>query len=81
MSERLNDLVGVLVDFHRSRVKPLRITWNKRAYIIKQVHLVHRVREGDHHLFYFSLSGETAFFKLQFNPVTLAWKLVEQTDL
>lgn len=77
MYDYVNDPVDVTVDFSWPRVRPKKIRWNNRDYILERVNLIHATHEGDKKLYYFSVSDRTNLFKLRFESDTLEWRLVE----
>lgn len=84
---KLNEPIQVLVDFRPSirfgshqgpiKVIPRAFVWNNRRYVINSLHLVHKEKQGDATLYYFSVSTDTNTYTLLFNSVTLEWHLVE----
>lgn len=77
MHQLLNDPIDVIVEFRGNFVRPTHIRWNGRQYITKHVHLVHGAREGHKQLYYFSVTDNTTYMKLQLDTSTLAWRIVE----
>lgn len=77
MYDLVNEPVDVLVAFRNNRVMPWLMKWNGKKYNIKQVNLIHSVREGSKRIFYFSVSDLLNYFKLKFDTETLEWRLVE----
>ena len=77
MHELLNDPIDVSVDFSGNRIRPRRVIWDRHAYDIRSVNLVHRAREGSINIFYFSVSDANNFFKLRLDTERLEWRLVE----
>ena len=86
----LNEPVQVLVDFRPARVGgvnptasrrvhaiPRAFIWKNRRYLINSLNLVHKQKEGDALIYYFSVSTATNTYKLAFNNLTLEWHLVE----
>jgi len=77
MHELLNDPIDVCVDFMGHRVRPTIVKWGTKTYPMKSVNLVHSAREGTKKIFYFSVSDQSNFMKLRFDPETMEWRLVE----
>jgi len=77
MHTLLNDPIDVAVDFAGSRIRPRHIVWDKKAYQIQTVNLIHRTKEGETNIYYFSVSDNANFFKLRLDTHTLEWRLVE----
>ncbi len=75
--ESINEPVEVRVDFCGTRVVPRAIYWNKRLYPIRSVNMVHHTSQGERQLFYFSVSDQTNYFKLEFDTSSLQWRLME----
>jgi hypothetical protein len=73
----LNDPVNVTVDFNGKSIKPQRVIWDNKAYIMKHVNLVHPANEGNKRIFYFSVSDDSLFMKLRFDTDSMQWRLVE----
>jgi hypothetical protein len=86
----LNEPIQVLVDFRPSarfgsqhgpiKVIPRAFLWKHRRYVINSLNLVHKEKEGDVIMYYFSVSTDTNTYKLAFNNLTLEWNLVEIWD-
>ncbi|MDD4995384.1 MAG: hypothetical protein PHW53_02910 [Patescibacteria group bacterium] len=77
MYDLVDEPVDVLVAFRNNRAMPWLMKWNGKKYDIKQVNLIHSVREGSKKIFYFSVSDPLNYFKLKFDTETLEWRLVE----
>jgi len=77
MYELINDPIDVIVNFAGKRVAPKVFKWNGKEYPVKQVNLVHHGKEGNKHIFYFSVSDLTNYFKLRFDPEFMEWRIVE----
>lgn len=77
MYETIHDSIDVLASFSGQHITPLKIKWNNRDYQIKSVNLIHTAREGRKKLFYFSVSDNSNYFKLQLDGETMEWHLVE----
>ena len=75
--ECINEPVEVRVDFLGPHVLPRAMHWNKQLYSIKNVNMVHSIHDGDSKLFFFSVSDQTNYFKLQFDTSSLQWRLIE----
>lgn len=73
----INEMVAVEIFFSYPKIQPKKIIHNNRVIAIEQVNMVHRVRQGDHFLWIFSVSNETAEYKLSFDPTKLIWQLLE----
>lgn len=82
MLEKVNQPVDVLASFRQGpqntvKVTPHRIRWNHKDYRVDTFGLYHPERRGTRlfHIFSFS-SGSTAF-RVELDPDTLEWVLVE----
>lgn len=61
----------------RTKVIPRAFLWKNRRYLINSLNLVHKQKQGDAVIYYFSVSTDTNTYKLSFNNLTLEWYLVE----
>ena len=77
MHEYVNDPIDVSVDFAGRKVRPNKVRWGTRDYMISKINLVHGAREGAKRIFYFSVSDAANFMKLRLDTETLEWRLVE----
>ncbi len=75
--ELLNEPINVTVNFAGRRIQPTTVRWGTATYPIKRINLVHRTKEGDVRVFFFSVSNTTSFMKLKFDTETLQWFIVE----
>lgn len=77
MYEPINQPVQVAALFWDGHAKPLKFLWNGREYPVKSVNLAYARHEGRSKLYYFTVSDESNYFKLQFNSDDLTWTLLE----
>ncbi len=81
MRESLNEPVSVVMyyDAAHSRVKPYKINWNGREYLLGPVDFHHKTRDGRVVIHHFSLADidQTTYFKLALNTEDLHWTLEE----
>jgi len=79
MYDHINEPVETTVEFRSPVVRPLSMRWNNRDYQIGSVNMVHKARDGDSRIFFFTVSEKSNanIFKLQFNTETLEWRLLE----
>ena len=77
MNEIINQPIEVIAAFTRNKIIPLFFKWQNRRYKIKQINLVHSIREGRNKLYVFSVSDAINYFKLCFDTGKGTWKLVE----
>ena len=77
MHHILKDPVDVIVEFNGKHVRPRSIRWDGKIYKPNSVNLIHRSREGANTIIYFSVSDNTNFMKLRFDPSIMKWHIVE----
>lgn len=77
MLEKYNDPIEVLVRFNKKKVEPAVFKWKGRVYNIEKVNLVHRQKQGDDKIYYFSVSDAANFFRLAFHTRDLSWRIEE----
>lgn len=75
--EYVNEPVEVRVDFCNRRVLPRAMSWNNRLYAVKSINMIHSARNGASKLFFFSVSDDINYFKLQLDTESLEWRLIE----
>jgi len=78
--EKVDQPVEVLAAFRKDRAEPMTFKWGNRYYQVKKINLVHTEREGREKVYYFSVSDDTAAFRLSFRSETLAWRLEEMCE-
>jgi hypothetical protein len=82
MNEKVDDPVGVLASFapgprNTVRVVPQAIRWRGRRYRLGTMGLYHPERRGVKQIHIFEFSSGTIKFRLELDPETLAWTVVE----
>ena len=77
MFNQINQSVEVIAKFTKSQVIPVKFLWSNREIVIKKINLVYSKWEGRVKYFYFAVSDDTNYFKLQFNTENLTWVLLE----
>ncbi len=77
MYEKINESIEVLVKFSGEKVMPTFFKWRSKTYKIEKLNLVHKKREGDNDIYYFSVSDEINFFRLAFSTRDMKWVLEE----
>jgi len=77
MYEKINESIEVLVKFSGEKVMPTFFKWSPKTYKIEKLNLVHKKREGDNDIYYFSVSDEINFFRLAFSTRDMKWVLEE----
>lgn len=77
MFENINEPIDVISKFSENKLIPLKFLWHNREYFVKKINLAYSAREGQSKLYYFAVSDEANYFKLQFNSENLNWTLLE----
>jgi hypothetical protein len=77
MLEKLNDKIDVIVSFKESKVLPEFFKWKNKIYRIEKLNLVHKERDGNDKIYYFSVSDNANYFRLAFFTRDLSWRLQE----
>ncbi len=77
MHEKINEPVEVLVKFNKEKVEPTFFKWRGKTYRVEKINLVHKQRDGNDKIYYFSVSDSANFFRLAFFTRDLSWKLEE----
>jgi hypothetical protein len=82
MIQKLKTPVTVSLVFdHRMRtVRPERLIFDGREYLVERVGLHHTYREGRILFHVFSVASKTMFFRLVLNTDNLSWSLEEISD-
>ena len=59
---------------------PISLSWAKKQYVVQEVGLHHRYRDGVvlHHVY--SVQADDLFFRLNLNTDSMLWKLEEVSD-
>jgi len=77
MTEEINEVVPVACLFKNGEARPLKFLWGGREYAVKAVNLAYSRFEGRSKVYFFAVSDETGFFKLQFDSGSFVWTLLE----
>jgi len=77
MVEQVNDPIEVIVKFEQGKSTPCRFLWKGGEFNISKVNLTYSVREGRNKIYYFAVSDNNNYFKLQFSTEDLNWRIVE----
>ena len=82
MREELRDHVEVLASFKHGptgaiSVTPYLMNWRSKRYILEKMGLYHPERRGNKRIHIFSFSSGPTAFRLELDPETLEWTLVE----
>jgi hypothetical protein len=82
MIQKISAPISVaLVYNHKTReVRPCKVLWDGKEYLIKKIGLHHTLRQGRTLFHIFSVESEALFFKLIFNTDSLSWMLEEIAD-
>ena len=77
MLEKLNDPIDVIVKFKGSKATPSFFKWKNKIYKVEKLNLVHKERDGNDKIYYFSVSDNVNFFRLAFFTRDLSWRIQE----
>ncbi|MCX6796498.1 MAG: hypothetical protein NTW06_03295 [Candidatus Falkowbacteria bacterium] len=77
MLEKVNEPIEVLVNFNRQRIRPTFFKWRGKTYRLEKLNLVHKTRDGNDKIYYFSVSDQANYFRLAFYTRDLSWKIEE----
>lgn len=82
MRETLHEHVEILAAFKHGprgsvRVTPYLMNWRDQRYPLDKMGLYHPERRGDKRVHIFSFSSGPTAFRLELDPETLEWTLVE----
>jgi hypothetical protein len=77
MFEEINDPIQVATVFAGGEIKPLKFLWHGKEFLVKKVNLAYSRFEGRAKVYYFAVSDQNNYFKLQFNSDNLIWTLLE----
>jgi hypothetical protein len=77
MLEKLNEPIEALVRFGAKEVFPTFFKWRGKTYKIEKLNLVHKERDGNDKIYYFSVSDDANFFRLAFFTRDLSWQIQE----
>lgn len=79
MLETINQPIEVVAKFSSNNLTPVKFFWpgHGREILIKKVNLAYSSREGRTKLYFFAVSDDSSYFKLQFNSESLSWTLLE----
>lgn len=82
MYETINEKIEVAAVFGRGfkDVRPFKIRWHGKEYVMKKVSYQHKVKEGRKIIHVFSCSDESNFFELRFDATDLQWILGRTWD-
>jgi len=73
----INDPIRVAAVFQDGQCRPVKFAWRGREYLVKKINLVHHHYQGRDKVYYFEVSDDANYFKLQFETDSLRWTLAE----
>jgi len=77
MLEQINEPIEVATVFKQGRIIPFKFFWKGREYLVKKINLNYSTWEGRSKIYFFAVSDNTNYFKLQFDSNSLHWTLLE----
>jgi hypothetical protein len=77
MLEKVDDPIEVVVNFNAHQVMPTSFKWQGREYNVEKLNLVHKERDGNDKIYYFSVSDKVNYFRLAFFTRDLSWRIQE----
>jgi hypothetical protein len=75
--ETIQEPIDVMAVFHQGSAEPMTFKWSGRYYQINKINLVHSEHDGREMIYYFSVSNDTAAYRLSFRTKSLKWMLEE----
>lgn len=77
MLEKINEPIEVLAKFNNQKLVPSFFRWRNKTYRVEKINLVHRERDGQDRIYYFSVSDNANWFRLAFFTRDLSWQIQE----
>lgn len=77
MLETINEPIDVIVKFTQDKILPIKFLWQGREVLVKKLNLMYSNRQGRTKFYYFAVSDNANYFKLQFDSESLKWVLLE----
>ncbi len=77
MLEQINEPIDVIAKFTGNKTIPIKFLWKGREILIQKINLTWSNFEGRAKFYFFAVSDNTNYFKLQFNCDNLTWTLLE----
>lgn len=77
MIEMIHEPIDILVSFQRGRVIPILFMWRGKKYAIQKLNLIHKKKNGNDTIYYFSVTDAANAFKLSFSVPSLHWRIEE----
>ena len=75
MLEKVDEVIEVSVNFSPLKVMPIFFRWRGRTYRVEKLNLVHKERDGNDKIYYFSVSDKVNYFRLAFFTRDLSWRI------
>lgn len=75
MLEKIDEPIEIIVEFRAGQVLPRVFKWRGKKYNIEKINMVHKERQGNEKIYYFSVSDNANFFRLAFSTRDLSWRL------
>lgn len=82
MYTNINEQVAVVAIFNRGKpkVKPFKLKWHDREYVLTHVNYDGKSREGDHIVHSFHANDGSNYFELKFYAQDVKWILGRTSD-
>ena len=77
MFNEINEPIEVIAKFSGNKAIPVKFLWQGREILIKKINLAYARFEGRSKFYFFAVSDNANYFKLQFNSDNLTWTLLE----
>jgi hypothetical protein len=77
MNEEINETIQVAGLFKDGEFKPLKFLWKNREYVVSAINLAYSRFEGRSKIYFFAVSDNHNYFKMQFDSDSLVWTLLE----
>ncbi|MGE5297757.1 MAG: hypothetical protein ACM3KM_01190 [Acidobacteriaceae bacterium] len=75
--EQINEPIEVISLFKEGSLVPVKFLWQGKQYVVSKVNLAYHHFEGRIKIYFFTVSDNANYFKLQFNSDSLNWTLLE----
>ena len=82
MTEKVDTPISVTFNFNHylRTVRPQKIIWDGREYLVTKIGLHHTFRRGQTLFHIFSVLAGNIFFRLELDTANLFWRLQEISD-
>lgn len=77
MLEQINEPIEVITIFKQNKLIPFKFLWQGKEFLIKKINLTYSRWIGRNKFYFFAVSDNTNYFKLQFDTENLSWTLLE----